>query len=214
MRRFGWMLAIACLAGAASSQAGQEPPVAASTAFAEEPPRTTAEPPSPPNVSPDPTLPAKTEVSLDKATHLSAGIGLGGPIGAIGSIRVMHGLGADVREEDGRVKAMCSLPIPHCAQGFTFQADAGSGGGKLSLGVGARARVEDQDFRGTAGVGLRVSLARTWGSPIGTEPDLTYLGPEIDLSIIRINLNLGVLWRVSGHGGSSALFSWGLGFGL
>ncbi len=74
--------------------------------------------------------------------------------------------------------------------------------------------MDEEDFRGTVGVGLRASLVRTWGSPIGTEPDLTYLGPELDLSVLRINLSLGVLWRVSGNTGSSALFSWGLGFGL
>ncbi len=216
MRRLGWMVASACLAGAAGALAGEEPPAAPPPAVAEEPPPTTVGPPSPPQAPPlpDPTLPAETEITLDKGTQLAAGIGFGGPIGAAGSFRVLHGLGADVREEDGRVKAVCALPIPHCAQGFTFQVDAGSGGGKLSLGVGARAHVEDADFRGTVGVGLRASLVRTWGSPIGTEPDLTYLGPELDLSIIRINLNLGVLWRVSGNAGSSALFSWGLGFGL
>jgi hypothetical protein len=49
---------------------------------------------------------------------------------------------------------------------------------------------------------------------VGTEPGLTYLGPELDLSVIRINLTLGALFRVSGDRGSSALFSWGLGFGL
>ena len=214
MRRFLWVVATACLAGVPGAWAGGDPPPAPPPAVAEEPPPTPAEPPSPPQVAPDPTLPAETEVTLDKATHLSVGIGFGGPIGAIGSFRLMHGLGADVREKDGRVKAVCSLPIPHCAQGFTFQADAGSGGGKVSLGVGAKAHVDDEDFHGSAGVGLRVSLARTWGSPIGTEPNLTYLGPEFDLSIIKINLNLGVLWRVAGHGGSSAVFSWGLGFGL
>ena len=80
--------------------------------------------------------------------------------------------------------------------------------------MGARARIDDEGFHGTAGVALRVALARTWGNPIGTEPGLTYLGPELDLSVIRINLTLGVLFRVAGDGGSSALFSWGLGFGL
>jgi hypothetical protein len=216
MRRFGWMVAIACLAAAPRAWGGDGPAASPPPAVGEEPPPTAVGPPSPPQVAvqPDPTLPAETEVTLDKATQFAAGIGFGGPIGAAASFRVMHGLGADVREEGGRVKAVCSLPIPHCAQGFTVQADAGSGGGKLSLGVGARAHVEEPDFRGTVGVGLRASLVRTWGSPIGTEPDLTYLGPELDLSIIRINLNLGVLWRVSGHAGSSALFSWGLGFGL
>jgi hypothetical protein len=214
MRRFLWLVATACLAWAPGARAGDDPAAAPPPAVAEEPAPPAPEAPSPPQVGPDPTLPAKTEITLDKATHVSAGLGFGGPIGAIGSFRVMHGLGADVREEDGRVKAVCSLPIPHCAQGFTFQADAGSGGGKLSLGVGAKAHVDEEDFHATAGAGLRLSLARTWGSPIGTEPNLTYLGPELDLSIIKINLNLGVLWRVSGHGGSSAVFSWGIGYGL
>jgi hypothetical protein len=174
------------------------------------------EPPQPPDIptSPKASSPPPTEITLDKGTQFAAGIGFGGPLGAAASFRILHGLGADVRDGEDRVKAVCAVPIPHCAQGFTFQADAGSGGGKLSLGIGARARVDDPDFRGTVGAGLRLSLARTWGSPIGTDPGLTYLGPELDLSILRVNLNLGVLWRVSGQGGASALFSWGLGFGL
>jgi hypothetical protein len=158
--------------------------------------------------------PADTEITVDKDTQVVAGIGFNGPIGAAASIRILHGLGADVREENGKVRAVCALPIPHCARGFLLQADAGSGGGKLSLGVGGRVHVEEPDFRGTVGASLRASLVRTWGSPVGTEPGLTYLGPEIDVSILRVNLSLGVLWRVAGNAGSSALFSWGLGFGL
>ena len=106
------------------------------------------------------------------------------------------------------------MPMPHCAQGFLLQADAGSGGGKLSLGVGARAKVDDEGFKGTAGVALRLAFARTWGNPVGTDPGLNYLGPELDLSVIRIGLTLGVLFRVSGDHGPNAVFSWGLGFGL
>jgi hypothetical protein len=162
----------------------------------------------------DPTAPAKTEVTLDRRTQVGAGIGFYGPLGAAGSLRILHGLGADVRDESTRVKAVCAIPMPHCAQGFLLQADAGSGGGKLSLGLGARARVDDEGFHGTAGVALRLALARTWGHPVGTDSGLTYLGPELDLSVIRINLTLGVLWRVAGDGGAGALFSWGLGFGL
>ena len=202
MQRLAWTAVFVCLAGSAWTSAGQESPVG--------PPPPVVEGPSP---KPEPQ--ARTEITLDKDTQVAAGIGFGGPIGAAASFRILHGLGADVREEDGtQVKAVCALPIPHCAQGFLFQADAGSGGGKLSLGVGARARVDEEDFHGTVGVGLKASLVRTWGSPIGTEPDLTYLGPELDLSVLRINLSLGVLWRVSGSTGSPALFSWGLGFGL
>jgi hypothetical protein len=162
----------------------------------------------------DPRAPAKTEVTLDRSTQIGAGISFSGPIGAGASLRLLHGLGADVKDDGTRVKAVCAVPMPHCAQGFLLQADAGSGGGKLSLGVGVRAHVQDEGFRGTAGVALRLAVARTWGNPVGTDPGLTYVGPELDLSVIRIGLTLGVLFRVSGDHGSNALFSWGLGFGL
>lgn len=201
MQRLVFIVALVCLCGGGWASGGQESPAAPTPPVVEGP-------------SPQAGLPADTEITIDKDTQVVAGIGFGGPIGAAASVRILHGLGADVREKDGKVKAVCALPIPHCAQGFLFQADAGSGGGKLSLGVGARAHVEEPDFRGTVGVGLRASLVRTWGNPIGTEPDLTYLGPELDLSVLRVNLTLGVLWRVAGNAGSSALFSWGLGLGL
>lgn len=162
----------------------------------------------------DPTAPAKTEITLEGKTRLGAGIGFGGPLGVAGGLRILHGLGADVRDDGTHVKAVCAIPMPHCAQGFLLQADAGSGGGRLSLGLGAWARVEDEGFRGTAGLALRLALARTWGHPIGTDPGLTYVGPELDLSVIHVNLTLGVLFRVSGDRGAGALFSWGLGFGL
>jgi len=215
MPRLGWVIVMGCLAQAVPS-AGQEAPAASPPVVAEPAPPPAAEPPPPPAEPPSPKSESRpqTEITLDKGTQVAFGIGFGGPIGAAASLRVLHGLGADVREGDDRVKAVCAVPIPHCAQGFLFQADAGSGGGKLSLGIGARARVDEEDFRGTVGVGLRASLVRTWGSPVGTEPGLTYLGPELDLSIVRFNLTLGVLWRVSGHAGASAIFGWGIGFGL
>lgn len=202
MPRAWWPLVVACLIGPLRASAGQEPPVTDSL-------------PPPPATAPSPSAsPEETEITVDKGTHVAAGIGFGGPLGAGLSLRLLHGLGADVREGQDRVKAVCAVPIAHCARGFTLEADAGSGGGKLSLGIGARAKVHEEDFRGTVGVGLRLSVARTWGSPVGTEPNLTYLGPELDLGILRVNLTLGVLWRVSGQGGASALFSWGVGFGL
>lgn len=202
-----WPLLFACL-GWPAGTAAQAPPE-------------TTPPTPPPVVEPaapsdrlDPRAPARTEVTLDRKTQLGAGIGLAGPLGAVGSFRILHGLGADVRDDGTRVKAVCAAPLPHCAQGFLLQLDAGSGGGKLSLGLGARARIDDDDFHGTAGVALRLALAHTWGDPVGTEPGLTYLGPELDLSVIRINLTLGVLFRVNGDGGAGTLFSWGIGFGL
>jgi hypothetical protein len=176
--------------------------------------------PAPPHASPveqhppSPEPPPETEVYIDRQDQWAGRLGVQGPLGAAASLTLYHGLGADVREQDGRVKAVCAVPLAACAGGFLVEASAGSGGGKLSLGLGARARVNEEDFKGTVGVGLKASLARTWGDPFSTEPDLTYLGPELDLSILKVDVTLGVLWRVSGQGGKSALFSWGLGFGL
>jgi hypothetical protein len=158
--------------------------------------------------------PAKTDITLDRRTMVRAGIGFSGPIGASASLQVLHGLGADIKDDGTRVKAVCAIPMPRCAQGFLLRADAGTGGGKLSLGVGAWAKVHEEDFKGTAGAALRLALAHTWGDPVGPPAGNTYLGPELDVSVIRINLTLGVLFKVAGDSGSSALFSWGLGFGL
>jgi hypothetical protein len=158
--------------------------------------------------------PGESEVNIDRGTRVSGGFGFGAPTGASASVRLMHGLSADVKDGDGRVKAVCAVPIPYCAGGFLLEVDAGSGGGKVSLGLGARARVEDEEFRGTAGLELKLSVARTWGSAVGTHPGLTYVGPELGLSILHVELTLGVLARVHGAGGRAVLFSWGLGLGL
>jgi hypothetical protein len=157
---------------------------------------------------------AETEVTIDRRNAVVAGVRFGGPIGASLRLSLLHGLGAKVREKDEKVDAVCAVPIPHCAGGFLLEGEAGSGGGKLSLGVGANAEVQSEDFHGTVGAGFKLSLAQTWGNPLGTEPGLTYLGPELDLYVLRVGVNLGVLFRVAGDGGSSALFSWGLGLRL
>jgi hypothetical protein len=203
---------VATLALAAPAGAGQDPPAALPPDPAQETPLT-----APPVAQQPPALgeePPETEIYIDRQDQWAGRIGVQGPLGAALGLTLYHGLGADVRQEDGRVKAVCAAPLAVCAGGFLVDAAAGSGGGKLSLGLGARARVDEEDFRGTVGVALKASLVRTWGSPFGTEPELTYLGPELDLSILKVDVSLGVLWRLSGQGGKSALFSWGLGFGL
>jgi len=210
MRRLVLVLVVACLGVPASARAGQEPSPT---------PPASPEPAAPPSAAePAPAstqdAPAGTEVYIDRQDQWAGRIGFQGPLGGAASLTLYHGLGADVRESDGRVKAVCAAPLAVCAGGFLVEAAAGSGGGKLSLGLGARARIDEDDFRGTVGVALKASLARTWGNPIGTEPDLTYLGPELDLSILRVDVSVGVLWRLSGTGGKSALFSWGIGVGL
>lgn len=209
------MIVVACAAFAAPLLAAQEPPPSDPAAPPSAPAAAAPVSPGPPaDVEPDRSLPARTDVTIDRRNQVAAAVGFGGPLGATLRLDLLHGLGADVREEKEHVKAVCALPIPHCGGGFLLGVEAGSGGGKLSLGVGANARVESEDFKGTVGVGLRASLARTWGSPVGTETGLTYLGPELDLSILRFTTALGVLWRVSGQGGSSALFTWGVGIRL
>jgi hypothetical protein len=227
MKRIAWLLVVGCLGLSVRATAQEPPPPPPTPAEATAAPQPAIDPEPAPVAVPgaetaaaqqpvvlDPRAPAKTEVTLDKRTRVGVGIGFSGPLGAAASLRILHGLGADVRDGSTKVNAVCAVPMPHCAQGFLLQADAGSGGGKLSLGVGAWAKVDEESFRGTAGVALRLAVARTWGNPIGTEPGLTYLGPELDLSVKRINLTLGGLFRISGDRGSSALFSWGLGFGL
>jgi hypothetical protein len=158
--------------------------------------------------------PAEAEVTIDRRNAVVAGVRFGGPIGASLRLSLLHGLGAKVSERDEKVDAVCSVPVPHCAGGFILDGEAGSGGGKLSLGAGANAKVQSEDFRGTVGAGLKLSLAHTWGNPVGTDPGLTYLGPELDLYVLRVGVNVGVLFRVAGDGGSSTLFSWGLGLRL
>jgi hypothetical protein len=222
MRRLALVLVVACLLLPAPAWAGQEgppspPPPDPQPASAPAKPSPAPAAPAPPQQRPpvtDPQLPAETEVDLDRQTHVAGRVGFEGPLGGAATLRMLHGLGADVRDEDGRVKGVCAAPLGICAHGFELDVAAGTGGGKLSLGLGARAHVDDDDFHGTLGAALKASLARTWGSPIGTGPGLTYLGPELDLSVLRVELTLGVLWRVAGPGGKSALFSWGVGIGL
>jgi len=158
--------------------------------------------------------PAKTEVTLDRASKAWFQADFGGPLGATAGVDILVGLGADVRDEKDHVKAVCAAPFALCAHGFLIHAAAGSGGGRLGLGIGARARVDSDEFHGGAGVALRLTVAQTWGSPIGTVSGLTYLGPELDLTVWHVGLTLGTLWRVAGDGGDGWVFSWGIGFRL
>jgi hypothetical protein len=183
----------------------------AAPAWADDVPSADPPPAARPAPAADSGRPDAEQVDIDRKTQMAGRLGFEGPLGAAARLTVLHGLGADVEDEDGRVKAVCAAPLSACAKGFLFEAAAGSGGGRLSLGLGARAHIDEEDFRGTAGFALKLSLARTWGHPVGTEPDLTYLGPELDLAFKRVGLTLGVLWRTSGHGGPLTLFSWGVG---
>ncbi len=195
MLRPARVVLVLLLAGLASTVAAQDPAA-----------------PKPPAVGP--TSEPPTEVTIDKNTQAVAGVGFSGPLGGVVTFELLHGLGADVREGKERVQIVCAAPIPYCAGGFFLKATAGSGGGRLGIGAGARARIHADEAKGAVTAGLLLSVARTWGSPIGTEPGLTYLGPELDLSVMHVALDLGVLWRIHGDRGDRLLFSWGIGLRL
>jgi len=148
---------------------------------------------------------AEVEITIEPKNHVSFGMGYGGPLGGAASFELLHGLGADVKEDPTRVKAIV---------GALLQLHAGTGGGKLSLGVGGHAHVKTEDFKGTAAAALKLSLARTWHSSIDSGGDGTYLGPEVELSVMHVAVDLGVLFRLHGSGAPGALFSWGLGVRL
>lgn len=139
-------------------------------------------------------------------TGTAIGASFGGPFGLGVTGEIIHGgLGIDVTDDQDRIKGVA---------GLLLQAHAATGGGKLSVGAGFSGRVETDDFKGSATLALKASLARTWGSPRGSEPGLYYLGPELDLSAMRVATSFGVLWRLGGGSGGSVLFTWGLGIQL
>ncbi|HEX6738694.1 MAG TPA: hypothetical protein VF310_10495 [Vicinamibacteria bacterium] len=145
---------------------------------------------------------AETDVMIRPRTRMGLAAGYGSPLGAAGTLELMYGLGADVRDDGDRVKALAGLLV---------QLHAGTTGGKLSLGLGARAHVRSEELRAPAGAGLKLSLARTWRSPLGEAGQRTYLGPELELSAFHVNLGFGALFRLRGDTGGPVLFSWDLG---
>jgi hypothetical protein len=159
-------------------------------------------------------LQPRSDITIDRRTGFSASVGYGGPLGASATVTLLRGLGADVREGSERVKAVCAAPTRYCANGFLLETAAGVHGGRLSLGLGARARVEDEEFHGTVGVGLKLSLVRDWNSAAGNDTDRTWLGPEFDVVVKRFGVGCGVLWPVSGPFSAAPRFSWTIGFVL
>ena len=144
----------------------------------------------------------EADVTITPRTHFSVGAGYGGPLGPAGTVELLYGLGADVREDGERVNARF---------GPLLQLHAGAGGGKLSLGVGAAADLTTDDFHGPAGAALKLSLVRTWRSTLDDATERTYLGPELEFSVRHINVGLGVLTRLAGTGGHRVRFAWDLG---
>jgi hypothetical protein len=94
-----------------------------------------------------------------------------------------------------------------------IEARPGVDGGALHLGfVPISGSAKGLQF---AGVAIKGTWLRTWGSPGGDlQPGVDYLGAEVHGAWV-FKASLGVLWRVSGHTPSpNTLFTWSVGFGL
>jgi hypothetical protein len=103
------------------------------------------------------------------------------------------------------------LGPPGTGRGLLVQVQPGVGGGALNVGL---APVSFPAQRTQAiGFAVKARLLRTWGSPWGTEPGVTYAGFEAGAAI-GVKLATGLLWRVSSGGGDDRIWTWSVGVGL
>jgi hypothetical protein len=154
--------------------------------------------PAPPTPTPTPTPVPRV---ARKVAAPTLAIGAGGPLLVSGSAGVI--LGKDLALPD-------ECPSP---RGVLLQAEAGAGGGKLSVGP---VYTYCHTPFGSLGAGsLQLTYLRTWGNPLGTEPDLTYWGGELRLGLIDWRVTLGLLKRTGGgEAGANLLFTWGIARGF
>jgi hypothetical protein len=116
-----------------------------------------------------------------------------------------------------RLSAGLGLVVGRRGEGFAtarnallLQVEPGIGGGALHVGW--------VPFSGTAsglqfaGVALKGTLLRTWGSPVGVDASRTFAGASIHAAWI-VKLSVGVLAPIDG-GGGGAVVTWGVGVGL
>ena len=166
------------------------------------PPSPAASRPSPtasPSPSPSPSPPA--DPGQTRRTGSTFAITAGSPLGVSGSAGLVIGR---VHTGGG------SCPS---AVGTLLQAEAGVGGGKVSLGRLFFTYCYTP-FGSLGAAGVKLSLLRTWGSPLWAPKDRTYLGPEIDIGIMDWKLSLGLLVRLGSDEGGRVRFTFGLGRGF
>ena len=181
---------------------------AASSAFAataQEPP---AQPPPAPAPTPTPTptpTPAPTPTPTPRparrvaAPTLAAGVS--GPLIVSASAGLI--LGSDRSAPD-------ECPSP---RGLLLQGEVGVAGVKAGLGP---VFTYCYTALGSLGAGaLQATYLRTWGNPLGTDPDLDYAGGELRLGLIDWRVTLGLMKRVGGEDvGANWLFTWGIARGF
>jgi hypothetical protein len=182
-----------CLAAAVSLPAQEVDQPAA-------PPAPAPVPTPTPGPAPNPT-PTPTPRVARRVAAPTFALGVGGPLIASASAGVILG-------KDRALPDECPSP-----RGFLLQGEAGVAGAKLSAGP---VFTYCHSPFGSLGAGsLQVVYARTWGNPLGTEPDLDYWGGEIRVGVIDWRVTLGLLKRAgSEERGATWLFTWGIARGF
>jgi hypothetical protein len=159
-------------------------------------------PPAAPVPAPTPTpTPTPTPRVARRVAAPTLSLGAGGPLIASASVGVI--LGSDRALPD-------ECPSP---RGFLLQGEAGVAGVKLGLGP---VYTYCHSPFGSLGAGsLQLTYLRTWGNPLGTEPDLDYWGGELHMGLIDWRITLGLLKRTgSAEVGANLLFTWGIARGF
>jgi hypothetical protein len=95
--------------------------------------------------------------------------------------------------------------------GLLLRAEAGIGGGRLDLGPAFTYCYSP--FGSLAAGAFTATVLRTWGEPLGAEPNRTYAGGEFDVGLADWSIGLGLLYRVDGDD-DRWLFTWSLGKGF
>lgn len=83
-----------------------------------------------------------------------------------------------------------------------------------ALHVGFAPFAASSDGFAFAGIALKGTLLRTWGSPpTSLGPHQTYAGAELHAAWV-VKGSCGVLWRISGSTGKASVLTWSVGIGL
>jgi hypothetical protein len=118
----------------------------------------------------------------------SAGVEFGAPYKLGGSVR------CDLFLTDGFDSALVLQPI----------GSVGLGGAKAGLGLGT--------FRGAGILTARAAFVRTFARPLALEPDRSFVGGELEWSVLHlVSVQAGVLVP---FGGGGPAFTWAVGIGV
>ena len=95
------------------------------------------------------------------------------------------------------------------------QLEPGLGGGEFSVGYAGLATDKLQFSPPVFGIAAKATVLRTWGAPLGFDPNRTYVGYQIDLVILFLKFSTGDFW-LQGNDvtGKRKLYTWGVGFGF